>query len=113
MLILILIDVHHSQKAVFSFEKGSNHQYDSSSGSCDPVKFLICPTHYCYLKNSPPPPKKKSKSVRLPPFMTKILENLTPLLKSTIIQKSKDSVFKETQNFISNNEITTQLNVEI
>ena len=67
MLILILIDVHQSQKAVFSFEKGSNHQYDSSSGSRHPVKFPICPTHYCYLKNSAPP-QKKSKSVRLPPL---------------------------------------------
>ena len=47
MLILILIDVQYSQKAVFSFEKGSNHQDHSSSGSLHlvkkipPVKFLI------------------------------------------------------------------------
>ena len=33
MLILILIDVQYSQKAVFSFEKGSNCQNHSSSGS--------------------------------------------------------------------------------
>ena len=33
MLILILIDVHHSQKAVFGLEKGSNCQNHSSSGS--------------------------------------------------------------------------------
>ena len=112
MLILILIDVHPSQKAVFSFEKGSNHQYDSSSGSRHPVKFPICPTHYCYLKNSAHPKKNLNLSDS-PPFMTKILENLTPPLKCTIIQKSKDTVFKETQNFISNNEITTQLKVEI
>ena len=38
MLILILIDVQYSQKAVFSFKKGSNHQNHSSSGSFDPVK---------------------------------------------------------------------------
>ena len=31
MLILILIDVWYSQKAVFSFEKGSDHQNHSSS----------------------------------------------------------------------------------
>ena len=78
MLILILIDVHQSQKAVFSFEKGSNHQYDSSSGSRHPVKFLICPTHYCYLKNSAPPQKKNLNLSDSPPFMTKTLENLTP-----------------------------------
>ena len=33
MLILILIDVHHSQKAVFGLEKGSNCQNHSPSGS--------------------------------------------------------------------------------
>ena len=33
MLILILIDVHYSQKVVFSFEKGSNCQNHPSSGS--------------------------------------------------------------------------------
>ena len=33
MLILILIDVHYSQKTVFSFEKGLNPQNHSSSGS--------------------------------------------------------------------------------
>ena len=33
MLILILSDVQYSQKAIFSFEKGSNHQNHSSSGS--------------------------------------------------------------------------------
>ena len=43
MLILILIDVQHSWKAVLSFEKGSNHQNHSSLG-------------FLYLvKNSPPP----------------------------------------------------------
>ena len=45
MLILVLIDVQYSQKAVFSFEKGSNHQNQSSSGSL-------------YLVNTPPPPVK-------------------------------------------------------
>ena len=38
MLILILIDVQHSQKAVCSFEKGLNRQNHSSSGSLHPVK---------------------------------------------------------------------------
>ena len=38
MLILTLIDVQYSQKAVFSFEKGSNCQNHSSSGSLDLVK---------------------------------------------------------------------------
>ena len=38
MLILILIDVQNSQEAVFSFEKGSNCQSQSSSGSIHQVK---------------------------------------------------------------------------
>ena len=38
MLILILIDVQYSQKAVFSFKKGSNRQNHSSSSSLHPVK---------------------------------------------------------------------------
>ena len=53
MLILILIDFQYSQKAVFSFEKRSNGQNHSSSGSCHPVKnplakFSIPPTPYSY-----------------------------------------------------------------
>ena len=38
MLILILIDVQYSQNAVFSFQKCSNHQNHSSSGSHHLVK---------------------------------------------------------------------------
>ena len=48
MLKLILIDVQYLQKAVFSFEKGSNHQNHSSSGSNHPVKDPRPP--------APPPP---------------------------------------------------------
>ena len=49
MLILILIDVQYSQKAVFSFEKGLDGQNHPSSCSnqlvkkCPPAKFLIPP----------------------------------------------------------------------
>ena len=49
MLIFILIDVQYSQKTVFSYEKGWNHQSYSSSGSfylvkkLPPVKFPIPP----------------------------------------------------------------------
>ena len=49
MFIFILIDAQYSQKAVFSFEKGSNRENHSSSGSLHPVKkftlvtFLIPP----------------------------------------------------------------------
>ena len=51
MLIFILIDGQYSQKAVFNFEKGSNRQNHSSSGSfylvekIPPVKFQILPNH--------------------------------------------------------------------
>ena len=57
MLILILIDVRHWQKAVFSFDKSSNYQNQSYSGSLypvkkfSPVKFPIPPTPYSYLEN--------------------------------------------------------------
>ena len=37
MLILVLIDVQYSQKAVLSFEKGSNRQNQFSSGSLHSV----------------------------------------------------------------------------
>ena len=60
MLNLILIDVQYSQKAVFSFEEGSNHQNHSSSNSpclvknSQSAKFLSTPnpSHpYRYLEN--------------------------------------------------------------
>ena len=47
MLIFILMNVQYSQKAIFSFEKGSNHQDHSFSGSLHlvkkfpPIKFPI------------------------------------------------------------------------
>ena len=58
MLILILIDVQYSQKAVFSFEKGSNQQHHISSHFLHLVKTLPHqnfrfppPTPYCYSEN--------------------------------------------------------------
>ena len=44
MLILILIDVQYSQNAVFSFEKGSNHQNHSSSSHHLVKKFPLFDT---------------------------------------------------------------------
>ena len=52
MLIEILIDVQYSQKAVFSFEKGSNHQNDSSS--CSPYQVKKSP-HPEKFPNPPTP----------------------------------------------------------
>ena len=55
MLILILIDVRYSQKAVFSFEEGLNRQNHAYSGphhqvkTFPPAKFLIPPPPF------PPP----------------------------------------------------------
>ena len=55
------MDVHYSQKAVFSFEKGLNCQNQSSSGSLPHSKNSDSPrppppppfpTSYCYLENS-------------------------------------------------------------
>ena len=63
MLILVLIEVQYSQKAVFTFEKGLNCQ-SHSSGSLQPVKNSpsktsdspltgeeFHPTSYHYLEN--------------------------------------------------------------
>ena len=41
MLILILIYVHYSQNAIFSFEKGWNRQNHSSSFPFHPVKKFL------------------------------------------------------------------------
>ena len=41
ILIFILIEVQYSQKAVFSFEKGSNHQNHSSPDSLHLVKKIL------------------------------------------------------------------------
>ena len=38
MLLLILIDVQYSETTVCNFEKGSNHQNHSSTGSHHPAK---------------------------------------------------------------------------
>ena len=64
MLILILIDVQYSQKAVFNFEKGWNHQDHYSSGSLHLVK------------KSPPPPISTTGGDLLPPTSYRYLENL-------------------------------------
>ena len=44
MLILILIDIQYSQKAVSSFEKGSKRQNDLSSGFLHAVKKIASPS---------------------------------------------------------------------
>ena len=41
------------------------------------------------------------------------LDSPLEMLKCTLIQKSKDLLFKETKDFISDNEIRTHLNIEI
>ena len=61
MLILVLIDVQHSQRAIFTIEKGSIGQNHSSSGShcllkkSSPTKFPI-PPHFLPLFGKPQPP---------------------------------------------------------
>ena len=50
-LVLILIVVQYSQKSVFSFEKGSNHQNHFSLGSLRLVK-----KSPCKISDSPLPP---------------------------------------------------------
>ena len=61
-------------------------------------------------------PLQNSKSVRLPLYEQAPLKFwrawISPL-KCTLLQKSRYSFFKETKDFISNNEMRTHLNVEI
>ena len=55
MLILILIDIQYSEKAVFSFEKNSICQNHFSSGSLNLLKNLLPPPQV-KLPIPPPPP---------------------------------------------------------
>ena len=48
-----------------------------------------------------------------PPQKKKNFYDLTTPLKYTLVQKTEDSFFKKTKDFISSNEIRTHLNVEI
>ena len=68
MLILILIDVQYSQKAVFSFEKGLNHQNYPSPGSLHLVK------RFPPSKISNPP---TSRGDLLPPHPLPLFEKLS------------------------------------
>ena len=84
MLSLIVIDVQHSQKAVFSFEKGLNCQ-NHSLGSLHPVKnpppsvkSVIPPPH--------PPPTPSAPTLR--PAIWKIdVTMLGPLIQVSTIQQ--------------------------
>ena len=82
MLILILIDVQYSQYAVFSFEKDSNRQNHSPSGSQHPVKisspakFLVPSTGGIY----PSLLTTVSKTLHIPRKIHTLLgENMTQL----------------------------------
>ena len=71
MLILILIDIQYSQKAVFSFEKCSNQQNHSSSGSLHPVNRIARSKTYDSLPTSgggirPPPSPHPSPLAQKP-----------------------------------------------
>ena len=89
-----------------------NQTIVSSSVSALPWNIELNPFYQVY----PPPPKKNPLNLSEPLFISsplKILKNLTTPLKWTLVQKCKDSFFKETKDFISNNEMRTNLNVEI
>ena len=83
MLSLIAIDVQHSQKAVFSFEKGLNCQ-NHSLGSLHPVKnpppSVKSPI--------PPPPSPTPSAPALLPAIWKIhVTMLSPLIQVSTIQQ--------------------------
>ena len=71
------------------------HPIVSSRVSASPKNINLTPFCLGQIFCNPPPPPFHEQ----PPF--KILENLTPPLKCTFVQKSKDSFFKETKDFIS------------
>ena len=91
MFILILIDVQYSQKAVFSFEKGSNCQNHSSSGSLNLVK------------KSPPPVK-----FPVPPPFTAIWKTLAYVAKDEFqfvaVHKSHEFANYVNEDFETNKE---------
>ena len=73
----------------------------SNSPTLKQWPFLLRPTQKILnLSDHPPPPLFMSSPLR-------ILENLTSPLKCELVQKNKDSVFKEKVFFISYNEIRT------
>ena len=72
MLVLILIDVQYSQKAVFSFEEGSKCQNNSSSGSLHPVN--LPPPHPFSKIYHPPPPTGRGRGI-YPSTPHRYLEN--------------------------------------
>ena len=82
MLIMVLIDVKYSQKAIFSFEKGSIDQNHSSSGSHHPVI-------YRYLENpakwTPTSPRSQTT---LKGYSIYVAISLQPTLKSQTILKN-------------------------
>ena len=74
----------------------------SNSPTLKQWPFLLRPTQKILnLSDHPPPPP----SLWAAPL--RILENLTSPLKCELVQKNKDSVFKEKVFFISYNEIRT------
>ena len=80
MLLLILIDVQYSQKAIFSFKKGLNCQDHSSSGSFHPVNL--------------PPPSKISDSPPLPPSpLTTIWNTLIHTDSPYLNSKEKEQIY--------------------
>ena len=79
MLVLILIDVQYSQKAVFSFEEGSKCQNNSSSGSLHPVN----PPPPPLVKFIFPPPLLEGAGEFTPPPLTAIWKTLKYSLDSS------------------------------
>ena len=75
MLILILIDVQYSQKAVFSFEKGLNGQNHSSSGSHHLVKKI----HLSKISDSPLYPQ--------------LLTTIWKTLETAVQKKTRTSIY--------------------
>ena len=108
MLIFILIDVQYSQKAVCSFEKGSNCQNHSFSGSHYPVKKLPPQGNFW-----PPTTWRVGGGVNCPPLnaiwktLDDINQNILNILFFCILKSAKKIFWKTL--FIKNSTPRRQL----
>ena len=76
MLVLVLTDVHYSEKALFCFEKGSNCQNHSFSGPLHGVKNSPAVNFFFPTKKPPPLPSNPSLKTAILHVKLLISENL-------------------------------------
>ena len=96
MLISILIDVQYSQEVVFSFEKGSNSQNPSSSGSIHPVKKFPLPSKISdssLTEGNFPPPFTAIWKTLIQSHLLKVTKFLVKTSQFKFLVKIKKNIF--------------------